>query len=57
MKNKRDYRDLYIQSNNFLLADVFEKFLNMYHKIFELDPACFFTDPGLLWNRFKKTKV
>ena len=54
MKNKRDYRDLYIQSNKFLLADVFEKFLNMYHKIFELDPACFFTDPGLPWNRFKK---
>ena len=41
-----------------MLADVFEKFRNMYLKIYELDPAEYYSVPGLAWQTvFKKTKV
>ena len=54
----KKYHDLHIQSNKFLLADVFENFQNMYLEIFELDPAGFLTAPGLAWQAaLKKTKV
>ena len=39
-------------------ANVFEKFRNMRLKIYELDPAKFFSAPGLVWQAaLKKTKV
>ena len=41
------YHDLYVQTNTFLLADVFENFQNMCLKIYQLDPACLFTATGL----------
>ena len=41
-----------------MLVDVFENFRNMCHEIYELDPACFLTAPGLVWQAvLKKTKV
>ena len=41
-----------------LLADVFENFQNMCLEIYELDPARFFTTPGLAWKAaLKKSKV
>ena len=53
-----EYHDLYVQSNTVLLADVFENFRNMCLKIYELDPAKFFSAPGLAWQAtLKKTKV
>ena len=42
IKNLGEYRNLYVQSNTLLLADVFAKFRNMCLKIYELDPANFF---------------
>ena len=39
-----------------LLADVFEKFQNMCLEIYELDPAHFFTTPGLAWKAALKKK-
>ena len=36
-----DYHDLYVQSDTFLLADVFETFRNMCIKVYKLDPAHF----------------
>ena len=58
IKNLGEYRDLYIQSNTLLLADVFENFINMCLKIYELDPAKFLSAPGLAWQvALKKTKV
>ena len=42
ISNLREYRDLYVQSNSLLLADVFEIFKNMCLEIYELDLACFF---------------
>ena len=41
-----------------MLVDVFENFRNMCLEIYELDPACFLTAPGLVWQAvLKKTKV
>ena len=50
IKKLGGYHYLYVQSNTLLLADVFEKFRNMCLKIYELDPACFLTAPGLAWQ-------
>ena len=58
IKNLREYHDLYVQSYTLLLADVFNKFWNMCLKIYELDPARFFSVPRLAWKiSLKKTKV
>ena len=49
---------MYAQSDTLLLADVFENFRNMCLTIYELDPACFLTVPGLPWKAaLIKTKV
>ena len=49
---------MYVQSATLLLADVSGNFRNMCHKIYELDPAKFFSAPGLAWQAaLKKTKV
>ena len=47
LKNLAEYHDLYFQSNTLLLADVFEQFQNICLEIYELDPALFFSVPGL----------
>ena len=57
-KNLGDYRDLYVQSDTILLADIFENFRNMCIKVYELDPAHFLSEPGLAWQAcLKKTEV
>ena len=49
---------MYVQSNTLLLADVFENFINMCIKIYKLDPAKYFSAPGLAWKAaLNKTKV
>ena len=58
MKNLGDYRDLYVQSNTLVLADVFENFRNKCTEIYELDPAHFLSTSGLAWQVcLKKTEV
>ena len=53
-----EYRDLYVQSDTLLSSDVFENFRSMCLKIYELDPANFFSAPGLAWQAaLKKTKA
>ena len=47
IKNLGKYHDLYVRSNTLLLADVFEKFRNMWLKIYKLDPAKTFSALGL----------
>ena len=50
IKNLGEYHGLYVQSNTLLLADVFKKFRNTCLEIYEFDPACFLTAPGLAWK-------
>ena len=56
--NLGDYHYLYVQNDTLLLADVFENFINMCIKVYELDPAHFLSAPGLAWQAcLKKTEV
>ena len=58
IKNLGEYYDLYIQSDTWLLADVFNNDWNMCLEIYGLDPVQFFSVPGLAWQApMKKTKV
>ena len=58
LENLGDYHDLYVQSDTLLLADVFENFRDMCIKEYELDPAHFFSLPGLTWQEcLKKTNI
>ena len=58
MKTMKDYHDLYLESDVLLLADVFENFREVCIRNYELDPAWYYTSPGLSWDAvLKKTKV
>ena len=58
MKNSGQYHDLYVQSNIFVLVDVFENFRNICLEICELDAVKFLSAPGLARKAaLKKTKV
>ena len=50
MNNLGDYRDLYVQSNTLLLADISENFRNMSLKTYGLDRAYFVSLPGFAWH-------
>ena len=50
IKNRGEYRDLYVQSDTLLLADVFENFRNKCIDIYGLDPVYFVSAPGLAWQ-------
>ena len=49
-KSIRDYHDLYLKSDVLLLADVFENFRKTCLKHYNLDPAHYYTSPGLAWD-------
>ena len=48
--NLGDYRDLYVQSDTLLLADVFTNSRKFCFDIYELDAAHFLSAPGLVWQ-------
>ena len=50
MKYFKDYHELYNKVDVLLLADVFENFRNICLKNYELDPAHYYTAPGLTWD-------
>ena len=50
MKKLQDYHDLYNVTDALLLADVFENFRNVCMENYKLDPAHYFTAPGLAWD-------
>ena len=50
-----DYHDVYLATDVFLLADVFETFRDMCLKHYKLDPAHFCTAPGLTCQALLKT--
>ena len=49
-KTIRDYHDLYLKSDVLLLSDVFENFRKICLKHYNLDPAHYYTSPGLAWD-------
>ena len=58
MKNLEDYHNLYNRVDLLLLADVFENFRDICIKNYNLDPAHYYTAPGLAWDAaLKVTKV
>jgi len=57
-KTFKDYHMLYLKSDSLLLSDVFENFRNTCMKTYGLDPAHYFTSPGLSWDALlKHTKI
>ena len=50
MEYFKDYHELYNKVDVLLLADLFENFRNICLKNYELDPAHYYTAPGLTWD-------
>ena len=58
MKSFKNYHNMYLKADVLLLADVFENFRRVCMRNYGLDPAWYFTAPGLAWDAtLKKTKV
>ena len=57
-RNLGDYHDLYVATDTLLLADVFENFRKVCQEKYGLDPAHYYSAPGLSWDALlKKTGV
>ncbi|XP_031549086.1 uncharacterized protein LOC116286658 [Actinia tenebrosa] len=57
-QNMGEYHDIYLRSDVVLLADVFQSFRKMAMEYNQLDPANFYTAPGLSWSALlKKTNA
>ena len=54
LKNMGEYHDLYLKTDVLLLADVMENFRKLCEENYELDPAHFFTVPGMAWDAMLK---
>lgn len=54
VKTMGDYHDRYLKSDILLLADVFENFRRPCLQYYKLDPAHYFTSPGLSWDAMIK---
>ena len=54
MNNMRQYHDLYLKTDVIHLADFFENFRKICKKNYGLDPAWYFTSPGLAWDAMLK---
>jgi hypothetical protein len=54
-KSLKDYTELYLSTDVYLLAEVFEKFRDLSIKTYGLDPACYYTTPGFAWDAALKS--
>ena len=55
-----EYHDLYLYQDIFLLADIFGQFRQVCLTQYQLDPAHYYTVPGLTWDaalKFTKVKL
>ena len=50
IKTLGQYHDLYLKSDVLLLSDVFESFRETCFQYYKLDPAHYYSAPGLSWN-------
>ena len=50
MKNLGEYHDLYLKIDAILLSNVFEAFRSTCLMLYSLNPAHFYTSPGLAWQ-------
>ena len=58
IRNLGDYHDLYLRTDVVLLANVFEAFRDTCLRHYSLDPAHFYTAPGLAWKAcLKRTGI
>ena len=58
LKDFGEYHDLYLKTDVILLANIFEEFRKVCLKNYGLDPAHFYTAPGLAWKAcIKKTRI
>ena len=58
LKDLGEYHDLYLKTDVILLANIFEEFRKVCLKNYGLDPAHFYTAPGLAWKAYlKKTRI
>ena len=58
IRNLGEYHDLYLRTDVILLANVFESFRKVCLDNYGLDPAHFYTAPGLAWKTcLKKTGI
>ena len=49
-KTFRDYHDMYLKTDCLLLADIFQRFREVCYEYYGLDPANYFSAPGLAWD-------
>ena len=54
IKTLGEYTSLYNKVDVLQLADVFENFRDVCIKIYNLDPAWYYTSPGLAWDAMLK---
>ena len=54
LQNLGEYHDLYLKTDVLLLADVFENFRKVCLKNYHLDPAHYYSSPGLAWDAMLK---
>ena len=58
IQNLGEYHDLYLRTDVMLLSDIFENFREVCMKNYKLDPAWYYTSPGLSWDALLKyTKI
>ena len=50
----KDYVEIYNLIDTLLLADIFENFREICYDNYGIDPACYFTSPGLFWDAMLK---
>ena len=50
----KDYVEIYNLIDTLLLADIFENFREICFDNYGIDPACYFTSPGLFWDAMLK---